>query len=138
MFVYSVADDAVFTKHRETTDLKHKGTVISGHTMTKYFSTHLAVVFPDCQRELWIVENGAVEAVLERVGETDIAAAAVWKLLKISIESHILTHTNIITRFIITATTTSIVYRTHFSSPLSFSSTSDWDRRSSRPIPRPL
>ena len=37
----------------------------------------LAVVLADGQRELRVVEDGAVEAVVQRVGEPGVAAAAV-------------------------------------------------------------
>jgi hypothetical protein len=37
----------------------------------------LAVVLADRQRELGIVEDGAVNAVVERVRKTEVAAAAV-------------------------------------------------------------
>ncbi len=40
-------------------------------------AAHLAVVLADRQRELGVVKDGAVEAVVERVSKSEVASAAV-------------------------------------------------------------
>ena len=43
----------------------------------------LAVELPDGEREGGVVEDGAVRAVVQRVNELQVAAAAVWKISKV-------------------------------------------------------
>ena len=48
----------------------------------------LAVELPDGEREGGVVEDGAVRAVVQRVNELQVAAAAVWKMSKVFNQCH--------------------------------------------------